>query len=140
MLGLKQTTLGRIRSLPDNTKVYIISDDFSSELKQRYLYYVGILCNMLNENASDVMSKSRRQELCMIRTMVWVYLRDKDNVSTHRIAKIAKRNYSTIIVLSNNFKEMIEFDKKVKKIYDVFKNYVENEKPLDYVKPYEWEL
>lgn len=139
MLGLKQTTIGKVRNLPDETKVYIVTEEVDTVLKETYMYYAAILCIMLNVDLKEILSKSRRQNVVLIRTMVWLYMREKDGISTKRIAMVSNRNYSTVIVLSNNLKDMFQFDKKTKRIYDVFRNYADNQEPLEYVKGYEWD-
>lgn len=139
MLGLKQTTIGKIRNLPDSTKVYIVTEDADSLLKETYLYYAAILCIMLNVDLKEVTGKTRRQNVVMVRTMVWLYLRDGDGVGTKRIAMVSRRSHSTVVVLTNNLKETLKFDKKAKRIYDVFRQYVQKKKPLDLVKEYEWD-
>ena len=140
MLGLKQTTIGKIKDrLPDSTKVFIVTEDADSLLKETYMYYAAILCIMLNVDLKEIMGKSRRQNVVLIRTMIWLYLRDNDGVGTKRIAMVSKRSHSTVVVLTNNFKYVLKVDKKTKRIYDVFKNYVENQKPLELIKEYEWD-
>jgi chromosomal replication initiation ATPase DnaA len=139
MLGLKQTTIGKVRNLPDETKVYIVTEEVDTVLKETYMYYAAILCIMLNVDLKEILGKSRRQNVVLIRTMVWLYMREKDGISTKRIAMVSNRNYSTVIVLSNNLKDMFQFDKKTKRIYDVFRNYADNQEPLEYVKGYEWD-
>ena len=138
MLGLKAIKLGDIRDIPKNTIVYLPTDDAKSELKERYLYYLGILCIMLNADMKKVVSKSREEKACLCREIAWLYLRENDKIGVKRIGMVAKRKYSTVVVLSNNFKARTEIDKKARKIYDVFRNYVDNEKELQYVKEYEW--
>lgn len=136
---MKQTTVGRIRNLPDNTKVYIVTEDADSLLKETYMYYAAILCIMLNVDLKQTLGKSRKQNVVLVRTIAWLYLRDEDSVGIKRIAMAAKRNHSTIAVLTNKLKSVLSVDKKTRRIYNVFKNYVQNQKPLEEVKEYEWD-
>lgn len=136
MVGLQSVRLKSIRDLDDDTIVYLPTNDAESVIFNRYMYYAAILCIMLNVDITKVLTKTREAPVSFVRTLSWLMLRELDNVETTKIAVAAKRSHSTVIVLTNNLKEILKVDKRTNRIYNIFKNYAVKNIALSSVKEF----
>ena len=130
MKGLKLMRAGDVS--PDR-KVWVIAE-VEDGYQARYMYYVGVLSKMLAVDLNDIKGSSRKDMTSIVRAMAWLRLRNADGLSVMHIGKIAKRNYSTVVVLTNKLEGLMEVDRTLRKMYDVFNAEVERERDIDEVK------
>ena len=129
--GFKRMLAGNV---PPDEYVYVLVEDIGGYITRRYNYLLSVIAKMFDVSMDELTGISREYPLPVYRTMIWCVLRE-EGYGTKQIARVVRRDHSTIVVQTSKFKESLRFDKKLAVQYDVFKS--NTNKNLDEIMVYD---
>lgn len=118
--GFKRMLAGNV---PPDEWVYVQVEDVGGIITRRYNYLLSVIAKMFDVSMDELTNISREYPLPAYRTMIWCVLRE-EGYGTKQIARVVRRDHSTIVVQTSKFKESLKFDKKLAVEYNVFRSNV----------------
>lgn len=123
-----------------NTEVYVMKECCGAENGRKgvYMYYMSVLSKMFEVGVDELLGRSRRDTLCILRTMAWTRLVDIDGWTFEQVAEYASRTHSVVVQLTHKFKNTMLFMPIYAKMFNAFNNAVNNNKSVDLISPFSY--
>lgn len=85
------------------------------------LNLLPVFCETFGVSQEKAVGKKLTRDITTLRYMLWLYAHERCDISYVAIAKTFKRTYRGILKSIRTLRGLLQFDKKIKADYDVFR-------------------